>query len=109
MNAVFYIGGPTSSGKTSLSIDLAKKIPNARFINADTMQLYQGIGSLASLPDDEELRKIDHRLFGILDPSRDFSRQDWYRSILVEIKKSFEDKKNSHSYWWLKKFFGNIK
>ena len=41
-NKVICIVGATASGKTGLSIELAKKI-NAEIISADSMQIYKGL------------------------------------------------------------------
>ena len=40
MEKVIVICGPTASGKTALSIELAKKI-NGEIISADSMQIYK--------------------------------------------------------------------
>jgi len=82
---VYYIGGPTASGKTALSVALAKRIPDAVFINADTMQLYHGLGKLAASPSDEELAGMDHRLFGVLGLAEDCSRSQWLAMATREI------------------------
>ena len=47
------IAGPTASGKTKLSIELAKKI-KGEIINADIMQMYKGFEILKAVPSKEE-------------------------------------------------------
>ena len=90
---VYYIGGPTCSGKTSLCVDLAKRLPNARFINADTMQLYRGLEELAATPSSKELSQMDHRMYGVLDLDEDFSRSQWFEMAKQEIDQAFADDK----------------
>lgn len=90
MNTVYYICGPTSTGKTALSVALAQKVPNAVFINADTMQMYKGLGVLAASPTADELSRIDHRLFEVLDTSQECSRSQWFAMAMQEIKQAFE-------------------
>ena len=53
---IICIVGPTASGKTSLSIELAKKI-NAEIISADSMQIYKGLDIGTAKVKEEEARK----------------------------------------------------
>ena len=41
--SVLAVVGPTASGKSDLGISIAKAIGNAEIVNADAMQLYQGM------------------------------------------------------------------
>ena len=56
---LIIITGPTASGKTSLSVELAKEI-NGEIISADSMQVYRGmdIGTAKIKP--EEMCGIKH-------------------------------------------------
>lgn len=66
------IAGPTATGKTKVSIELAKRI-NGAVISADSMQVYKGmdIGSAKIMPD--EMQGITHYLIDELDPSEEFN------------------------------------
>ena len=66
------IAGPTATGKTKVSIELAKRI-NGAVISADSMQVYKGmdIGSAKIMPD--EMCGIDHYLIDALEPSEEFN------------------------------------
>ncbi len=86
MEQILYICGPTASDKTAFSIDFARALGNAVIINADTMQLYRGLEILAGHPDEKQQAQIEHRLFGILDLSQDFSRSQWLGLAVREIK-----------------------
>ena len=68
---LIVLTGPTASGKTGLSLALAKRI-GAEIISADSMQVYRGmdIGSAKLLP--EERQGIPHYLIDELDPTEDF-------------------------------------
>jgi tRNA dimethylallyltransferase len=79
--------GPTASGKTAFSIDLAEDVAatssehgwlGAEVINADSRQLYRGmdIGTAKVTP--EEARGVPHHLLDVLDPSEEVT-MSWYK------------------------------
>ena len=72
------IAGPTASGKTSFSIELAKLI-NGEIINADAMQLYSGFNILKATPSKKEMKGIVHHLFGSIDIEKKISVADWLK------------------------------
>jgi tRNA A37 N6-isopentenylltransferase MiaA len=84
--SVLYICGPTGGGKTALSIDISRHIPNAIFINADTMQMYQGLECMSGTPSPAELSQIEHRLFGVLRSGDACSRSRWLDMAKHEIE-----------------------
>lgn len=67
---VIVICGPTASGKTALSIELAKKI-NGEIISADSMQIYKDMNIGTAKPDEEEMQGIKHYLIDFLSPEKD--------------------------------------
>lgn len=71
-NPLVILTGPTAVGKTTLSIQLAKRI-GGEIISADSMQVYRhmDIGSAKILP--EEMQGIPHHLIDVLEPSKDFN------------------------------------
>lgn len=87
---VIVICGPTASGKTALSIELAKKI-NGEIVSADSMQIYKDmdIGSAKVTP--EEMQGIKHYLIDCVLPNERYSvanyKQDAKRAIEEIIKK----------------------
>ena len=68
---MIILAGPTASGKTSLSIALAKKT-GAEVISADSMQVYRGmdIGTAKVTP--QEMDWVPHHLIDCLDPKEPF-------------------------------------
>lgn len=66
------IAGPTASGKTSLSIELAKRL-NGEIVSADSMQIYTSMDISTAKPDAEEMQGIPHHLIGIIEPGEEFS------------------------------------
>ncbi len=73
---VIVIAGPTASGKTALSIELAKKI-NGEIISSDSMQIYQdmNIGTAKVTP--EEMQGIQHYLIDFVSPNERYSVSDF--------------------------------
>ncbi len=64
--------GPTASGKTSLSIALAKEF-DAEVISADSMQIYKEMDIATAKPTLEEMQGIPHHLIGFVDINVKFS------------------------------------
>ena len=58
-NKVIVICGPTASGKTALSIELAKQI-NGEIISCDSMQIYKDMDIGTAKPTLEEMQGIKH-------------------------------------------------
>lgn len=73
---LFILVGPTASGKTSVSIELAKKL-NGEIISADSMQIYKhmDIGTAKVTP--EEMEDIPHYLIDIVYPDEEFTVADY--------------------------------
>ena len=69
---VIVICGPTASGKTALSIELAKKI-NGEIISADSMQIYKDMDIGTAKPDEEEKQGIKHYLLDFINPDTRYS------------------------------------
>ena len=69
---VIVIVGPTASGKTSLSIELAKKL-NGEIISADSMQIYRKMTIGTAKPTKEEMQGIPHHMIDIVEPNEDFN------------------------------------
>ena len=66
---VIVIVGPTASGKTPLSIELAKKI-NGEIVSCDSMQIYKDMDIGSAKPTEEEMqgsKKINKKIPRISD------------------------------------------
>lgn len=86
IKAVFIVG-PTASGKTALSIEIAKRF-SGEIISADSMQIYKGIHIASAAPDQNEKCGIPHHLIEFLDLSESFSVADYVikaREIIRDI------------------------
>lgn len=70
------IGGPTATGKTALSVALAKEF-GGEVINADSMQIYQGLNVGTAKPTAEERQGVPHHLMDFLPPETPYSVADF--------------------------------
>ena len=82
---VIVICGPTASGKTSLSIELAKRI-NGEIISADSMQIYKDMNIGTAKPTTEEMQGIKHYLLDFLSPDKRYSVADYSKDAKKVIK-----------------------
>ncbi len=73
------ITGPTASGKTSLSLELAETKSDIEIINADASLLYKGFDIGTAKPSEEIRSKIPHHIIDILEPSERFSAAEYAR------------------------------
>ena len=71
-NKVIVIVGPTASGKTGLSIELAKRY-NGEIVSADSMQIYKDMNIATAKPTIEEMCGIKHHLIDFLNPGETYS------------------------------------
>jgi len=73
---IIVIIGPTASGKTGLSLDLAKKY-NGEIISADSRQVYSGLDIGTEKITKEEMRGVPHHLIDVVDLDQIFTVQDF--------------------------------
>lgn len=87
---VIVICGPTASGKTALSIELAKKI-NGEIVSADSMQIYKDMDIGTAKPTKQEIGEIKHYLLDFVSPEDRYSvaqyKQDAKKAIKEIINK----------------------
>ncbi len=60
---VIAVVGPTASGKTSLSINIAKRF-SGQVVSADSMQIYEKMNIATAKPTEEEMQGVLHHLIG---------------------------------------------
>lgn len=82
---VIVICGPTASGKTALSIELAKKI-NGEIISADSMQIYKDMDIGTAKPDKEEMQGIKHYLLDCISPDVRYSVAEYKQDATKAIE-----------------------
>lgn len=69
---IIAVVGPTASGKTSLSIEIAKRF-NGQVVSADSMQIYEKMNIATAKPTDDEMQGIPHHLIGFQPINKKFS------------------------------------
>ena len=89
---IILLAGPTASGKSKLAIQLAKKL-NGEIINADSMQIYKEFSILSSRPNNQEIKKVKHHLYGIISVKKYFSAGDWLKLTKNKINQCYKNKK----------------
>ena len=82
---VIVICGPTASGKTALSIELAKKI-NGEIVSCDSMQIYKEMNIGTAKPTKEEMQGIKHYMIDIISPDERYSVADYKKQAKESIK-----------------------
>ena len=83
---VIVICGPTASGKTALSIELAKKI-NGEIISCDSMQIYKYMDIGTAKPTLEEQKEVKHHLIDFVEPNQRYSVAEYKK----DTEKSIEE------------------
>ena len=88
-NKVIVICGPTASGKTALSIELAKQI-NGEIVSCDSMQIYKDMDIGTAKPTPDEMQGIKHYLIGYVSPEVRYSVADYKTDAKRAIKEIIE-------------------
>ena len=84
MTPILLIAGPTAAGKTALAIEAAKQL-DGEIINADSMQIYEGLPIITACPDVAEQAAAPHHLFGTVDPALRWSVGEWSHAALALV------------------------
>jgi len=81
---IIVIGGPTATGKTALSVAVAKVI-GGEIVSADSMQIYRrmNVGTAKVMPD--EMEGITHHLIDVVEPNEPFSVAQYQQMALCAI------------------------
>ncbi len=86
---VVVIVGPTASGKTSLSIELAKQI-NGEIVSCDSMQIYKDMDIGSAKPTKEETQGIYHYMIDEVFPTERFSVAEYKKRAEAAIEEILE-------------------
>ncbi|RLC37755.1 MAG: tRNA (adenosine(37)-N6)-dimethylallyltransferase MiaA, partial [Candidatus Nealsonbacteria bacterium] len=89
---LIVILGPTASGKTKLSIKLAKKF-NGEIISADSRQVYKGMDIGTGKITKEEMQGIPHYLLDVASSKRKFTVAQYQKLAISAINKILKKRK----------------
>ena len=92
MQKVIVICGPTASGKTNLSIELAKKI-DGEIVSCDSMQIYKDMTIGTAKPTIEEMQGIKHYMIDCVSPDVRYSVADYKKDATKSIQEILEKEK----------------
>ncbi len=74
------IAGPTASGKSALAFKTAEAVQGV-IVNADSMQVYDGLHILTARPDEADIRRVPHFLYGHVAVDEAYSVGRWTRDV----------------------------
>ena len=89
---VVVIVGPTASGKTALSIELAKRI-GGEIISSDSMQIYKDMNIGTAKVTKEEMQGIKHYLIDFVPPNQRYTVSDFKKDATRAIKEILREAK----------------
>jgi tRNA dimethylallyltransferase len=89
---IIIISGPTASGKSGIALDLALR-KEIVIINADSLQIYQGLGILSSQPTASDQEKAEHKLYSTLKFDQNSSVGIWLKLVESTIKEVWQQNK----------------
>lgn len=72
----WFLAGPTASGKTAVSLELAEQL-DAEIVALDSMTLYRGMDIGTAKPSPNERARVPHHLLDLVDPHEEFSLADY--------------------------------
>jgi len=82
---IWLIAGPTASGKSAYALRLAQEI-GGEIVNADSMQIYDGLRVLTAGPSPEETAAVPHHLFSTVDAAQTWSVGKWLEAAMVALR-----------------------
>ena len=85
INSSLALLGPTASGKSTLAIEIAKKV-KGEIIGLDSRQIYKGMSIGTAQLTKEEQDGIPHHLVGIISPIEPISAGAYSKLVLDKIK-----------------------
>lgn len=96
---LIVIYGPTWSGKTQMSIDIAKYL-NTEIISTDSRQIfkYMDIGTWKITP--EEMDGVKHHMIDIVEPNEEFSMWEFVRQSSKIMDELYANHKIPMLVWW---------
>lgn len=79
---LFFILGPTASGKSALAIEIAERRRPTSILNCDSIQFFQGVDIGAAKPSPDDLARVTHFLIGHRPKGSEYTAGDFRRDAL---------------------------
>ncbi len=86
---VLVLGGPTATGKTELSLELAKRF-NGEIVNADSAQIYRGMDIGTAKPPESFFKEVPHHLFSVAECDDPWDVKRYEREALKVLEDIWE-------------------
>jgi tRNA dimethylallyltransferase len=84
MRGVFFVVGPTATGKSEIAADVAAEV-GAEIVSADAFQIYRGLDLLTAKPETGTLAKVPHHLIGTMSILDNMTAAKFRERALVAI------------------------
>ena len=82
---ILAVVGPTASGKTAVSVELAKRL-GGEVVSCDSMQVYRRMNIGTAKPTEEETEGIPHHLIDAVEPDAPFSCAEYVTLAIEAVK-----------------------
>ncbi len=89
---IIILIGPTSSGKSALGVELAKRF-NGEVISADSRQVYKGLDVATGKITKKEMQGVPHHLLDVASPKKVFTADDFKRQASDAVARIVDTKK----------------
>ena len=88
----YVLLGPTASGKSSLALSLAERLP-VEIVSLDSAQVYRGMDIGTAKPSAAERARVPHHLLDLVDPDQAYSTGRWRADAIRTIEEIFHRNK----------------
>lgn len=85
MKRIFFIVGPTATGKSEIAAEIACQL-NAEIVNADAFQIYCGLDRLSAKPENTTLAKAPHHLLSVAPLSEEMNAEKFRAAAVGAIQ-----------------------
>lgn len=90
---LIIVSGPTATGKTKTSIDIAEKIPDSVIVNFDSLLFYKEISIGTAKPTTDEQKNIPHYMIDVASIKSPLNAADFIKMAQIKMVELFEQNK----------------
>ena len=77
--------GPTASGKSSVALELCRRVGGAEIVSIDAMQVYRGMDVGTATPSATERAEIRHHLIDLVEPTAEFTLAQFQAAYIESL------------------------